>query len=346
MARVLITGANGHIGANTTRAVLERGHRVVAFVRRTSDLRGLNGLDLDYRYGDIMRFPSVQDAVGGCDVVIHLATAYRTWDPDPGEIIDPGVVGAGHIFEAARQAGVKRLIYVSSGAAVGYGWNPDEIRTPDDWNTQAENAYYVAKTDSEREAWRMAESTGVPMLSFCPTIILGPLDYRVTPSNGFIRDLLDGKQTTYVGGSNYGDVRDVAGVLASAIEAGTPGERYIVGGENIPLTRLRDLLGDLTGIRPGHMALPRPLVLAVASVTEAVGRLTRTEPLYTRGLVHENYDRYAYFDCSKTYQTFGYLPRDTREMLKDCIDWLIEIEALKPRTVQRIQAYRAGQAEG
>ena len=341
MARVFITGANGHIGTHTTREVLKRGHKGVAFVRRTSDLRGLEGLDLDFRYGDIMNFASVQEAIAGCDVVIHLATEYRSWDPDPGKIIDPAVVGARHIFEAARQAGVKRLIYVSSGAAIGYGWSPDEIRTPDDWNTEAKNAYYVGKTDSEREAWRMAKSTGVPMLSFCPTIILGPLDYRITPSNGFIRDLLDGKQMTYIGGSNYGDVRDAAGVLASAVEVGSPGERYIIGGENIPLARLRDLLADLTGIRPGYMQLPRPLVLAIASVTEALGRLTRTEPRFTYGLVHENYARYAYFDCSKTYQTFGYLPRDTREMLEDCIDWLIEIEALQPRTIQRIQTHRS-----
>ena len=234
MARVFITGANGHIGAHTTREVLKRGHEVVPFVRKTSDLRGLEGLNLDYHYGDIMDPASVEAAVAGCDTVIHLAAVYKVWDSDDRAILDPALIGVRNVFDAGQKAGVRRLIYVSSAASVGSSRNPDDLRTSEDWNDEAENAYYVGKTNSEREAWKLAESSGIPMLSFCPTFVLGPLDYRVTPSNGFIRDLLDGDQTTYPGGINLVHVQDVAFVLASAIERGTPGGRYIVAGTNTP----------------------------------------------------------------------------------------------------------------
>ena len=118
MARVFITGANGHIGAHTTREVLKRGHEVVPFVRKTSDQRGLEGLNLDYHYGDIMDPASVEAAVAGCDTVIHLAAVYKVWDSDDRAILDPALIGVRNVFEAGQKAGVRRLIYVSSAASI------------------------------------------------------------------------------------------------------------------------------------------------------------------------------------------------------------------------------------
>ncbi len=235
MARILVTGANGHIGANTIRSLLRHGHEVVPFVRRNADLRGIEKLGLSYRYGDIRDRESLAAAVEGCDVVIHLAAVVKTWSKNPDEIIQPTLSGTRNIFSAAKQAGIMRLIYTSSVAAVGSAPSPGTVRTELDWNEDAQNPYYVAKVRSEREALRLSETLAVPTIRLCPAYVLGPYDYRITPTTAAIVDLINGTRPTWEGGWNIVDVRDVAEAHAAAVDCGEPGARYVVGGANLEL---------------------------------------------------------------------------------------------------------------
>ena len=118
MTRILVTGANGHVDANIIRSLLKRDYEVIPFVRATSDLRGLDPLNLTYAYGDVMDESSLLTAAEGCDVIIHTAAVYQYWAKNPDDIMKPALVGTRNMFNAAQQAGVKRVIYTSSVWAV------------------------------------------------------------------------------------------------------------------------------------------------------------------------------------------------------------------------------------
>lgn len=124
MARVLITGANGHMGSNTVRNLLRDNHAVVPIVRHGADLRDIEKLNLNCVSGDLLDAVSLERAALGCEVIIHTATVYRNWDKNPDEIIQPAILGAKNIFQAAKQAGIRRMVYTSSPAAVDQGELP------------------------------------------------------------------------------------------------------------------------------------------------------------------------------------------------------------------------------
>jgi dihydroflavonol-4-reductase len=303
--RVLITGANGHLGANVARALLKHGYEVIPFVRQNADLRGLNGLGLEYRYGDVMDQQSLIAAAEGCDVLIHMAATYRYWATDPQEILQPALIGTRNAMSAAKEAGIGRVVYTSTIWAVGVGKCPEEIRTPTDWNEDARNPYAVAKTQAEREAWRMADELGLEMISICPSGLLGPYDYRITPSTDVIRGLINGTTPVYKGGLSYVDIGKVAEIHARAVEMGKVGERYIAAGENMLVSKYGEIITKLTGSKPPHIPGGRIALQTVAALAEMGSALTKSAPLITRALADEIGDRYMYYDSEKTYRTLA-----------------------------------------
>lgn len=336
MARVLVTGANGHIGSNTVRSLLGLGHEVVPFVRRTSDLRGLEGLGLECRYGDVRDYESLAAAVDGCGAVIHHAAVYKGWAKNPDEeIIQPGVIGTQNIFQACSKAGIQRLVYTSSAVAVGTFDNPNKRKTETDWSEGSRFPYAVEKVEGEREAVRLSESLGVPTIRILPCGVLGPYDYRVTPTTRILADLLNGRGVTYTGGINYVDVRDVADAHASAIENGEPGQRYIVGGDNIDYRDLRELIRDITGVKPRHVANNR-LMLSIASLMELAAKAMRTEPFVTRDAAVLFVGKYWYYDCSLANSAFGLKPRPVKQVIEDAIRWLLFVGKVKPKVADRL----------
>lgn len=338
--KVLVTGANGHIGAHTVRFLLQAGHQVVAFVRESADLRTLDGLDVAFAYGDITDEASIENAIQGCEVVVHLAAVYKTWAKDPAEIVEPAVKGAENIFQAARKAGVKRVVYTSSMASVGVSKTP-VARTADQWNEDARNPYYVAKTESEKKARELADEVGIELVVLCPTMVVGPLDYRVTPSTELILKMANFQLPylmTYHGGTNLVDVRDVAMVHAKAVDReGVAGKRFIIGSDNISSRQLGVMIKALTGTNTIHVPLPRGVMLAVLGAMESVMKLFGLRPLVPKSLVHENVGRWAWYDCEPTYQAFDYRPRDFKTVVAGCLEWLEQQGWLKTIVKKRWQ---------
>lgn len=329
MSRVLLTGANGHIGSNTVRSLLRHGHEVVPFVRRNADLRGIENLGLKYRYGDIMDCESLTVAADGCDVIIHTATLVKTWAKNPDEIMQPALVGTRNVFTAAQQTGIRRLVYTSSVAAVGPVQSPNTLRTELDWHEDAQNTYSVAKLRSEHEALRLSETLAVPTIRLCPAYVLGPYDYRITPSTAFILGFINRTQRSWEGGWNIVDVRDVAEIHAAAVDCGEPGKRYVVGGANLHLIEVAQVVKRLTGITPKHFGGSRKLSLLIGYLLELGARVTGSQPAMSQSGAHDDIERYWYFDCTLTNRTFGLVPRGAEDTIKDCIRWLLHIGAIK-----------------
>jgi dihydroflavonol-4-reductase len=334
--RVLITGANGHVGANTVRELLNRDYEVVAFVRESSDLRGLNELDVTYAYGDVMDLNSLMRAANDCDVIVHTAAVFRWWAKDAEEIRQPALVGTRNIFQAAKSAGVKRIVYTSSVVSIGTTTDPEHMLTTDDWNENPHTPYADAKTQSERSAWQMANEYEIPTIVLCPGTIFGPYDYRITPSMNVLQGFANGSGQTFNSGLAAVDVRDVAAIHAMAVEDGTPGERYAIVGKNILFQDLGQIVTDLTGKKVGHFGASLGIGKMVAGLMEFGASITGKEPMLTRALLEDYVGRYQFVDGSPTFDAFRHTPHELRDTIRDSLEWLAKIDALKPEIAARL----------
>ena len=336
MTRILVTGANGHIGANVVRACLKAGYEVVGFVRRGSDKRGLSGLPIELTYGDIRDRVAVGAAVRGCDAVMHLAAVFNTQSQDPEVVIRPALEGAENVLLAAAESGVSRVVYTSSVVAIGSGDSPDHPRTGVDWNGRASGAYYVAKTESERRAWELAESLSVPMVALNPGGVVGQYDYRVTPSMRYIVQMLNGVAIAVPGGLTFVDVRDVADAHVRALERGVVGERYPVAGANLTFRQLARAVTDLSGGRVPYFPLPRWAIGAAIGPVEWGMRLAGRPPLTTRAEVGEVLGRYLYVDTSRTREVLGITFRSPEEYLDQAIRWMVFRKFVRNSVARRL----------
>lgn len=338
MTRVLVTGANGHLGANTVRALLSHGHEVVAFVRPTSDLRGLAGLDIEYAHGDVRDRDSLIAAAEGVEAIIHSAAVFAYWSRDPGLILRTSLSGVENVFAAAAHNHVRRMIFTSSTYAIGFS---DELASPrgsDQWNENAHSLYAVAKLRSERAAWRLADETGISMISLCAAGMWGPYDYRVTPAMRWIQGLVNGWLPVIETGASFVDVRDSAEAHARAVTMGQPGQRYAVVGEDLSQADIARIVRDLTGIR-WHLQLKlgRRLTLLAADLLELTGRLTGWQPITTRGFIEEAFQRSLVADGRLANETFDLQPRKADATIADSIRWLLHLGAIWPWRARRLR---------
>jgi len=320
MARVLVTGANGHLGCNLVRDLLGSGQQVVALLRPGADASGLAGLELQRISGDVLDAPSVRGALEGCELVFHLAAPYRTWARDPNEVVRPAVEGTENVLRAAKAAGVRRVVATSSCNAVGFTRDPQQPRDELSWNESPRSAYVRAKTLAERRAWALAAELELELVAVLPTAVLGRFDYRVTPTTAPVLDAVQGRGPVPFA-MNLVDVRDVARAHVLAAERGKPGERYLAGGQNVTTAELAEIIWQLTGIRPKQGLPPYPLLLAVATVAELIARRTGKPPIISPDVAREAHGRHAVFDCSKIQRELGLGPRSAEQVVSEVIRW-------------------------
>jgi len=339
--KVLVTGANGHIGSNVVRSLLAQNYQVKAFIRKSADTRGLDGLDIEYCYGDVMKLETLEDAVVGCDAVIHLAAVYKTIAKTPEEIVEPAIEGAKNIFAAANKAGIKRIVYTSSIASIGFSYDRNKLLTGNDWNQDAHNPYYIAKTQSEKAAQELARKYDIHLVVICPAIVMGAYDYRITPSNQIVMDWINGSGQTYIGGMNVVDVRDVADFHVAALTKGENCRRYIAGGENCVVRDLGNKVAKMTGRKPMHLPTGRKTTLFFASIVEKICKLFGVTPPFTYDLIYEVSERWGFYDFQESIDTFGFTPRKSDETLKSAINWLLDTDKIKPGIAGKVKAKMA-----
>lgn len=332
---ILVTGANGHLGVNTIRALLKRGHKVTAFVRKSSNLNGLNGLPLTLKYGDVRDIDSLEEAAKGCEIIIHHAAVYKLWAKTLSEIMEPAIDGTRNLFLAAANAGIEKIIYTSSTTAVG---TADNLKTPlseKDWNRSELIPYYVAKTKAEELAWDLSGKYNIPLLVFCPSGVLGRYDYSVTPTSRQIVEMLRGRGMTVEGAFSFVDARDAGEIYAQAIEKGNPGERYILSADGVIMKDVGKMVTALTGKWVPHFPFPRSVNIASGMLLETWAKLTGWNPLFTEGVARELSHRYAIYDNSKILKDFNYRFYTMEETLKDTIRWFSFIGKIKIKQSRR-----------
>lgn len=320
--RALVTGANGLIGANLIRELLGAGHAVRAFVRRTSDLRSLEGLPVELAYGDVLEADTLTAAAHGCDILFHTAAVFAYTGRTPSELETIAVAGAQHAVAAAQRAGLRRVVLTSSSVVLGSD-TQRAIRDEQQSLTEPDAPpYSVAKAAGERAAFEEAARRGVELIAVCPTISVGPHDYRLGPSNAVILAYLtDPLRLTYPGGCNIVAVRDVARGHLLAATKGQPGRRYVLGSENLEWSAIHQLIAELCGVPGPAVATNHTGAYLAATASEILARLTR-QPALTSRTQAKMVGRYYWYSHAQA-ATLGFAPMSASQALAGAIAWLV-----------------------
>jgi dihydroflavonol-4-reductase len=235
------------------RVLLERGVGVRALVRPGSRV---DALDVESVNGDLRDPASLERATAGCGLLFHVAADYRLWARDPGELYRSNVDGTRNLLEAARKAGIERVVYTSTVGCIGMpaGGTGDE-RSPVTLEDMAGD-YKRSKFLAEQVALEFARD-GLPVVIVNPTAPVGDHDVKPTPTGKIVLDFLNGDMPAFIDtGLNVVDVRDTAEGHWQACERGVPGERYILGSENLTLAQILQCLARITGKKAPTIRLP------------------------------------------------------------------------------------------
>jgi dihydroflavonol-4-reductase len=320
---ILVTGAAGFLGSAVVRRALARGLRVRVLVRPGSTLRNLEGLPpVHVVVGDTRDAAAMARAMAGVRYLFHVAADYRLWAPAGDDIVRANTDGTAAVMQAARQCGVERVVYTSSVATLRVAGatapvNEDAGLEPD----EAIGAYKISKVLAERLVERLVAETGLPAVIVNPSTLIGPRDRRPTPTGRILLEAASGKMPAFVDtGLNLVHVDDVAEGHFLALDRGTAGERYILGGQDVSLQQMLADIAAMTGRRAPTVRLPRWPLYPLAHLMEAVARRTGREPFVTvDGLDMSRYR--MYFSSDKARRVLGYQPRGYREGLQDALAW-------------------------
>ncbi len=319
----MVTGANGHLGNTLVRALLARGQQVRAGVRDPGPSTALAGLDCQVVRAELQDPGSLRQALQGVDVLYQVAAVFKHWAKDPqAEIVEVNVQGTRNVLRAAAEAGVRRVVYVSSVAAVGHnGQRLDEHS----WNIDQQNPYYRSKILSERAAWETAQTYDLPMIAVLPSAIIGPHTTRLTDTMGFLAAVLARKLVLDPNFHfNFVDVRDVADGLIRAAENGRPGQRYILA--NQQASSLAQVIEALNTLCPGYRLprrAPKALLLLIAWLQEQRAHYTGQPAELLSSQVRMFYGVQQVYCIDKAINELGYQPRPPQDTLTQAFEHLL-----------------------
>lgn len=320
--QAFVTGGTGFIGGAVVRCLLAEGHQVRALVRPGADTRQLDGLPVEPVKGDLRDPESLQRGIAGNDWVFHVAALYSYWGHREEDFYQTNVEGTRHLLEAARLGGVERVVYTSSIAALGL--HRDRTPATEDTPSSLEDRigpYQRSKFLAEEVAREYARQ-GLPVVIVNPSTPVGVGDHKPTPTGQIIVDFLNGRFFAYVDtGLNIVDVEDVAAGHLLAAERGRSGERYILGGENLTLKQILDLLAEISGRPRARYRIPHGLAQAWSYLDVALARLNpHRVPAATPEKVRLS-RRYEFFDPGKAVRELGLPQAPAREGLRKAVAW-------------------------
>jgi dihydroflavonol-4-reductase len=337
MPRAFLTGATGFVGGAVMRELLRCGWTVRALIRPRADLRNLDAAEsgadgrLERWGGDLGDAPALETALRGCDVLFHVAARYSLWNPSAEGIYRDNVEGTRNILEAARRAGVAKVVYTST---VGTIHIPKD-GAPGDERRRA--ALEEVRGHYKRSKW-MAEDVargfareGLPLVIVHPSAPVGAADLKPTPTGKMVVDFLRGKVLAYLDtGLNVVDVDDVARGHLLAADSGVHGEGYILGAENLSLIEIFRGLEELTGIRAPRLRLPGAVLGPLSLASEAFARVIRRPPLIPWEAAAMARKR-MYFASVKAMDALGYRPGPAKRALVRAVLWFYENGYARPR---------------
>ena len=336
--KAFVTGATGYVGQAVVRDLLAHDHSVRVLIRKTSDTRYLDGLNVERVFGDLRDVKSLRDGMKGCDTLFHVGAYVALWAPDPNDIIEANVLGTRNILQQAMDLGYEKCVYTSSIACVG----PNLDGTPADeesiYRWAPEDTYLLSKYMAEMEALRLA-IRGCPVVIVNPASCYGEFDYRPSLPGMLVLHFLCGRMKFYIDSAlNMIDVRDLARGHVLAAERGRVGERYLIGNENVTVLDACRMLSDITGIPAPTRAVPIQVAMMFGLMAQLRAEyITKKPPSMNYAAIKMGRFQISY-DCSKAVRELGLELHPVKPALARAVDWFMN-NGFVPEKYQQI--YRA-----
>jgi len=320
--QVFLTGATGFVGHHVAKALAAQGSDLRLLIRKSSNLKNLEGIPGDTVVGDLTRPESYASALAECDAVMHVAADYRLWIRDPDAMYRANVDGTRDLLRVAREAGIPRVVYTSSVATMHF--RTDGIVINEDTPVSLADMvghYKRSKFLAEQQAIAAAQD-GQQVIILNPTSPIGPNDQKPTPTGRIILDFLNGKFPAYMDtGLNLVDVAEVARTHVCALTRGTPGRRYILGGENLTLKQILDKMSAITGIVSPTTEIPFVVAATYAFFEELItGRIRGKEPRATLEEVRMGRKK-MFASSAHAQQELGFRLAPVYPAMRAAIDW-------------------------
>lgn len=337
--RTFLTGGSGFIGSHVARVLREEGWEINALIRKTSRTEILTRLQCNLIFGDLRDMQSLKDGMSGCDLVMHVAADYRLWSRNPDELYKSNVEGTRNILQSALDLKIPKVVYTSSVGTLGIPANgtPGNEKTPvclEDMIGHYKRSKYLA----EREAERYFKEYQLPVVIVNPSTPVGEEDAKPTPTGKIIVDFLNNRIPAYVQtGLNIVDVRDVALGHLLAAEKGEPGEKYILGSQNITFHGILEMLAQLTGEKAPGIRIPHSIVSALANTdTFIFDRILHREP-HIPVEAAKMARKYMFFDSSRAVRELGFPQHPVEDALSRAIRWYCENGYVSKRAMKEIR---------
>jgi len=320
--KAFVTGATGFVGSHVARVLAEQGADLRLLVRSGSDPRNIQGLNADRVVGDLRDPVSIEKAMAGCDVVFHVAADYRLWVRDPEQMYRANVEGTRAILDSARKNRVRRVVYTSSVATMGFTANGRPADEDSPVSLDSMIGHYKRSKFMAEEIALQAGRSGMDVVVVNPSTPVGEQDVKPTPTGRIIVDFLKKKFPAYVDtGLNLVDVKECARGHVAALEKGTSGERYILGGENLTLKQILDKLAAITGLPSPRVRVPYVMALATGVVDEVVtGHIFGREPRATIDAVRMGRKK-MFVSCAKAERVLGWKTVPVNDALRRAVEW-------------------------
>jgi dihydroflavonol-4-reductase len=320
VARVFVTGASGLVGGALLDALRARGDDVVALARSDASAAALQARGARVARGDLLDGDALAAGMAGCELVFHVAGVNTMCPTDPAAMLRANVAGAGAAVRAAARAGVGRVVYTSSAAALG------EVQGTVGSEDSPHRGSYLSiyersKHEGEQAAFAAARETGVEVVAVNPSSVQGP--GRAGGTGKILIAYLNGKLKAFVDTRlSLVDIRDCTAGHLLAAERGAPGERYVLNGVTLTSLQALEIIGDLTGIDDRPRILPARVAAVAGAAVEGVFRLGRRHPPVCREMVRTMLHGHHY-DGSKATRELGLQYTPIRETLSATVAWAV-----------------------
>ncbi|HUW93875.1 MAG TPA: NAD-dependent epimerase/dehydratase family protein [Bacteroidales bacterium] len=319
--KIAVTGATGHVGTNLCRMLIDQGHEVKVLIR--NDIKGLEGMPLEFIRGDISNESDLENLCSGCDVIYHLAAFISIHKIEPKcEMIN--IDGCLNVIRAARSKGVKRIIHFSSIHAFNQEPLESELNETRELALNSQVSYDYSKAHGQK--LMMEASAGGPdVIVLNPTAIIGPNDFKPSLLGNAIIRFYKGQNPSLIpGGYNWVDVRDVCQAAVNAIHRGVPGECYLLGGSWQSLKTMAGTVEKLGGHKVPWLSLPMWIARLGAGILNLHARITKRVPLYTKMSLEALKHAHRNISSRKAKLVLDFDPRPFKATISDTIQWFKE----------------------